>query len=96
MEDKLTLHAAVRSRTRGIPTTAIKAAIEFGRYRSGRGADLYTIGWREIKLSSKNGLDLSRWMGIEVVCARDGEVITVYRNKNQRALRDRPTRQPAA
>ena len=93
---KLTLHAADRSRTRGIPTEAVEAVIEFGKHRSIRGADIYTIGWREVRLHAQAGIDLSRWEGIEVVCAHDGAILTVYRNKNPRALRDRGSRRPAA
>jgi hypothetical protein len=92
----LTLHATNRSRTRGIPTEAIRAAIEFGKHRAVRGADIYTLGWREIRLHMQAGIDLSRWEGIEVVCAHDGQILTVYRNKNPRAFRDRAARRQAA
>lgn len=96
MNDKpwLTLHAVDRSRTRGIPTMAIKATIEFGKFRAVRGADVYILGWREVRFHAARGIDLSRWEGIEVVCARNGRVLTVYRNKNPRALRDRSARHP--
>ena len=85
----LTLHATDRCRNRGIPTDAVNAAIEFGKHRAIRGADVYTLGWREVRFYADQGIDLSRWEGIEVVCAHDGHVLTVYRNKNPRALRDR-------
>lgn len=96
MNDKLTLHAINRSRTRKIPTETIDIAIEFGKHRAIRGADIYTLGWREVRYHAQFGLDLSRWEGIEVVCARDGQVLTVYRNKNPHALRDRAVRRQAA
>jgi|JI10StandDraft_1071094.scaffolds.fasta_scaffold141960_2 hypothetical protein len=92
----LTFHALRRSRTRGIPQRAIEATLDFGRVRSTRGADFFTLGWREVRHYAELGIDLSRWVGIEVVCARSGEVITVYRNKNPRALRDKAGRHQAA
>jgi hypothetical protein len=74
----LTRHAVERARTRTIPADAIEAALTYGALRPIRGA--------------KRGVDLSRWEGVEVVCGHDGRVITVYRNKNDRALRDRSRR----
>ncbi|HMV69173.1 MAG TPA: hypothetical protein PKA64_20165 [Myxococcota bacterium] len=93
---KLTLHATDRCRTRGVPTDAIQAVIEFGKHRSIRGADVYTLGWRQVRFYAQVGIDLSRWEGIEVVCAHDGQILTVYRNKNPRAFRDRAARRRAA
>jgi len=92
----LSRHAAYRSRTRDIPLEAIEVVLDLGRHRATRGADVYTLGWREVRFHAERGLDLSRWEGIEVVCSHEGEVITVYRNKNPRALRDRSFRRRAA
>ena len=94
-QPRLTHHAVERSRARGIPTKAIHAALVYGKHRAIRGADVYTVGWREIRLEARHGIDLSRWEGIEVVCAHDGQILTVYRNKNPWALRDRPARHAA-
>ncbi len=96
MNSKLTHHAKTRSRTRGIPNAAIEAAITYGQHRGIRGADIYTLGWRQVRFYADRGIDLSRWEGIEVVCAHDGRVLTVYRNKNPHALRDRSARRLAA
>jgi len=90
----LTLHAADRCRTRGIPTEAIETVIGFGKHRAIRGADVYTLGWREVRSYAQHGIALSSWEGIEVVCAHEGRVLTVYRNKNPRAFRDREARRP--
>ena len=92
MTEQLTRHAVHRSRSRGIPAKAIHAALDYGKHRAIRGADIYTIGWREVRYFSQRGIDLSRWEGVEVVCAHDGRVLTVYRNKNPWALRDRAAR----
>jgi len=95
MNTKLTRHAIDRSRSRGIPTEAIDLVIAYGKHRAIRGADVYILGWREVRFHAQRGLDLSRWEGIEVVCAHDGQVLTVYRNKNPHALRDRAARRAA-
>jgi hypothetical protein len=92
----LSLHAIERSRTRRIPEDAILAVMEFGKHRSIRGADVYTLGWREVRRHAGACAGLDRWEGIEVVCAHDGQVVTVYRNRNPRALRDRAGRRLAA
>lgn len=88
----LTRHAADRRRTRGIPLAAIEAALAVGRHRAVRDADIYTLGWREVRRLARRGIDLSGWEGIEVVCAHDSRVLTTYRNRNPRALRDRAAR----
>lgn len=92
----LTLHAVDRCRTRGIPTEAIETVIDFGKHRATRGADIYTLGWREVRFYAQHGIDLSSLEGIEVVCAHGGRVLTVYRNKNPWAFRDREARRAAA
>lgn len=94
-----TYHARRRSRTRGIPDAAIEAALDFGLMRSVRGADTFLLGWRQVDFYlERHGIDLSRWVGVEVICARDGRVVTVYRNRNPHALRakGRRRRQPPA
>ena len=91
----LTRHAACRCHTRGISFAAIEAALLYGRHRHARGADVYVLGWREIRQWARSGVDITRWHGVQVVCANGGQVLTVYRNKNPRALRDRPARHAA-
>lgn len=86
---RITRHALQRSRERGIPLTAVQAVIDFGHPRSIRGAEIYMIGWRDVRFYRECGLDLSRFEGIEVVCSHDGAVLTVYRNENNKALRNR-------
>ena len=83
----LTHHAEHRARTRCIPGDALDAALDFGRHRATRGADIYTLGWREVRTLGARGVDVARWEGVEVVCSHDGTVITTYRNTNTRALR---------
>ncbi|MCA9713254.1 MAG: DUF4258 domain-containing protein [Myxococcales bacterium] len=87
-----TQHASLRCRTRGIPREAVEATINFGKHRAVRGADVYVIGWREVQFFASQGLDLSRWRDIQVVCSHDGNVLTAYRNRNPHAFRDRERR----
>ena len=96
LKSRLTLHAIIRSRTRGIREAAIERVLEFGKHRARRGADVYTLGWREVRLYAERGLNLGRWEGIEVVCAHSGQILTVYRNKNRWAIRDRSARRRTA
>lgn len=85
----MTRHAVDRARTRQIPPAAIAAAIEFGQHRVRRGADVYTLGWRQVQRLTLRGVDVTKWEGTEVVCSRDdGRVLTAYRNRNRRAFGD--------
>ena len=86
----LTRHAINRRERAGITPAAVLAALEYGRHRAIRGAEVYLIGWRDVRFFLARGVDLGRWEGIEVVCAHDGRVLTAYRNKHMRAMRDRP------
>jgi hypothetical protein len=88
----LTRHAFERSQSRSISTAVIEAALTYGRCRNGGEAEIYTIGWREVRYWAERGVDLSRVEGVEVVCAHDGRVITVYRNRKPAAIRDRALR----
>lgn len=92
----LSRHAVQRCRTRRIPEQALDAALEFGQCRSTRGAIIYTLGWRQVRGQAERGLDLSRFEGVEVIESHDGTVLTVYRNSNARAIRDRSCRRRAA
>lgn len=96
MPELLTRHAKQRCRARGISEAAISAALDYGNHRAVRGADIYTIGWRQVRFHAARGVDLSRWEGIEIVCAHDGRIITAYRNRNRSAQRNRRTRRAAA
>jgi hypothetical protein len=74
----LTLHARHRLGLRGIRPEGIDAAIDFGRLVRDKGADIFTIGWREVERAAEVGVDLSLFEGLRVVCDRDGSVITTY------------------
>ena len=54
-----------------------------------RGATIYAVGRKETQRYKKQGIDLSRLDGVQVVCSSTGTVQTVYRNRNFRELRPR-------
>lgn len=83
----MTAHAKVRMRQRSVPPDAVEAALTFGREVHTRGATIYAIGRREVREAAAVGEDLGAFEGVQVVCARDGAVITVYRNADFSGLR---------
>ena len=82
----LTHHARHRCHTRGIPESAVDAAIDFGHHFYARGADHYIIGWREVYDWAHHGIDLEPFRGVEVVCASGGQVLTTYRKRRPNRL----------
>ena len=88
----LTRHAAERMAVRGLPQAAVVAALTYGRLVCVRGAEIHVIGNREVKRLRSEGLDLSRYEGVQVVCSQDGAIVTVYRSHDFRSLRPRRPR----
>lgn len=83
----LTRHARYRMSGRGISDSAINLVLAYGRQFHVRGAIIYVVGRKEINFFESQGIDLSNLDGIQVVCASDGTVMTVYRNRDFRGLR---------
>lgn len=80
----LTAHAAERVRERKLSLDAIDAACLYGtrrrRDRRGSRTIFYTIDPAAVRRARHNGVDLARWLWIEViVTAPDGRVVTCYR-----------------
>jgi hypothetical protein len=88
----LTKHAAERMSRRGLPAAAVSAALTYGRVVSIRGADIHAIGRREVEWYEREGTDLTRFEGVQVVCSPEGAILTVYRNRDFRGLRPRSQR----
>lgn len=86
-QNLLTVHATLRSHGRRIPMDAIEAAFDFGRLVHVRGAEVYAIGRREVAEAERDGVDLSAYEGVHVICSVDGRVLTVYRNHDLSGLR---------
>jgi hypothetical protein len=86
---ELTRHAWERMCGRGFSTAAIGLVLDYGRAMHTRGATIYVVGRKEVERHRRDGLDLSSVEGVQVVCANDDAVITVYRNRDLRGLRPR-------
>lgn len=83
----LTHHARLRMDGRRISAAAVDAVLAHGRTAWVRGAQIYALGHREVARAARRGLDLRSFAGLQVVCAPDGDVLTVYRNHDFRGLR---------
>lgn len=84
---RLTAHARQRMRARGISERALLAALSYGRMAHVRGADVYAIGRKEVHRYRRDGLDLSAFDGVQVVCTPDGSILTAYRGHRLKGLR---------
>jgi hypothetical protein len=82
-----TKHAAKRMTGRRIGIAAVDAVVAYGRTAYVKGATVHAIGRREVGRYRRNGIDLSAYAGIHVVCASDGAVVTTYRNHDLRGFR---------
>jgi hypothetical protein len=69
--------------------SAVEAALRFGRVAHVRGGQIHAIGRKEVARYRQAGIDLTRYEGVQVVCAPDGAILTVYRNRDFRRLRPR-------
>jgi hypothetical protein len=85
----LTEHARQRMDARRLPEPAVKAVMTYGRLARVRGAEVYAIGRKEVQQYRKLGIDLKDLDGVQVVCSRDGAVLTTYRNHDLRGLKPR-------
>ena len=82
-------HALDRMRERGISIESVFQAMSFGRIYYRRGATIYVIGKKELVRYERDGVDLRKHEGIHVLTSREGEVITVCRNRSLSWLRPR-------
>ena len=85
----LTQHGTERMATRGVRADAIDAVLSYGRVVYIRGADIYTIGRKEVALYALDGIDLAPYEGIQIVVTSGGQILTVYRNRSFSGLRQR-------
>ena len=90
---QLTCHAAVRMNARRYRPETVEAVLAYGREAHVRGATICAIGRKEVDRARRAGLDLRDLEGIQVVCARDGSILTVYRNRDLRGLKPRHRRE---
>ena len=85
----MTFHAFVRAGARRLSHDAIEAALIYGNVVHTRGAVIYAIGKKELQRSARQGVDLSRYEGIQVVCHPKGQILMVYKNRSLRGLQAR-------
>ena len=85
----ITKHAQARMHERRLSDETVSMVMTYGRLARVRGAEIYAVGRKEVEQYLAEGLDLSRFEGVQVVCSPDGAVLTVYRNKDFRGLRPR-------
>lgn len=83
----LTDHVRKRMCARRIPWEAVETALLFGRKLHVKGATFYVIGSREVARYRDTERGIERFEGIQVVCAKDGAVMTAYRNRDFSGLR---------
>jgi hypothetical protein len=82
-----THHALQQMQRRGIGRAAVQACLDEGRQALCRGAVLYAVGHREVAAARRLGRRIEGLMGLHVVCAHDGAVLTAYRNRRGLRLR---------
>jgi hypothetical protein len=82
----LTNHAHCRMKVRGISDRAIAAIMTYGLEVPMRGALVYALDHQTVREWSVRGVYLARFLGIHVVCAEGGAVLTTYRNKHMRGF----------
>jgi hypothetical protein len=80
--EQVSRHAGRRMIERNISLAAVEAALDHGRRVHTRGAVVAAIGRKEVRRARQEGIDLSRFEGVQVVCLHDELVLTVYRNRD--------------
>lgn len=83
----LTTHARTRLHCRRISIEAVEAVLAYGRMVWARDAQIYALGEKEVQCTSREGINLRPFAGLQVVCAPSGAVLTAYRNHDFRSLR---------
>jgi len=88
-EYAVTKHGEARLYARGLPPAQVQAVFEFGREVHTRGAVIHAVGRKEVEYAEHCAADIADLEGWHIVCSRQGDIITVYRNRNLRGLRPR-------
>jgi hypothetical protein len=83
----MTHHAEIRMQQRGISEHLVETVLHYGRTIHARGLSFRVIGHKEVVHYAREGVDLTNAEGIHVLLQRDGVVVTMYRNRDLRAIR---------
>lgn len=86
---KISRHASEQMTRRRIGRDAVDFAIGYGTEHHCAGATFYVLRFRDIPSSLRASPEVRRAEGTTVV-VEDGHVITVYRNRDVRHLRQKP------
>ena len=86
---RLTDHAARRLHSRRFNGNRLELAIAFWREVHANGITFYVVGQKEVMAARRTGVDISAAEGMHVLCSREGEVVTVYKNHDLRDTRPR-------
>lgn len=95
-DSDITAHAGKRMQMRNVSIEAVQLALDYGRTFYSREVVFTVVGRKEIR-RYRDEIDLEDLNGLHVICGRNGDVITVYRNrqfrtKNYPNQRRRPRR----
>lgn len=91
-----THHAKQRMSQRRIPVEAVCAALDYGHVYRTRGAVIYGLNRRAADQCKRDGAAITKVDGLQVVCAENGSILTVYSNRDFRSLKpQRRVRHPA-
>lgn len=88
-EYAVTKHGEARLYARGLPLAQVQDVFEFGREVHTRGAVIHAVGRKEVEHAKLFAADIANLEGWHIVCSRQGDIITAYRNRSLRGLRPR-------
>tara|TARA_R110002167_G_scaffold229895_1_gene435107 strand:- start:399 stop:758 length:360 start_codon:yes stop_codon:yes gene_type:complete len=88
---KYTTHAIRRSHQRKISEDAIEAALQYGREYNDKKATTFRLDGRSIANAKAQGVNLHAYEGIHVVQGFDGVIVTVFRTRNYKKVRCKPS-----
>lgn len=77
----LSYHAQQRLAQRNLDQRAIDYVLKHGRLIRRTGVQFYVLGARDVPLQDRRRSSISRLIGTTILVARDGTIITVYRNR---------------
>ena len=89
-----THHAARQAARRNIAPEALEYVLTYGRRIQRTGVTFYFLGWRDVPAADRQASWVSRLEGTVALVSNDGQLITVYRQRNalrsiQRKLKHR-------
>lgn len=84
----LTRHAQQRMSHRHVSPEAIDAALSYGTAGKSSGAWIFRLGDRDVaRALQQDGVDLEPFLGTHVVVASNGKILTTWKNRSLRRLK---------